>query len=61
MFCSSIFKRISKLFFSGGRGGEPPDPSPSYIRPCICSAQNKLYHATAVCNLRCIEVISVIK
>ena len=57
MFCPSIFKKNISIIILGGF--EPPDPSP-LIYALVYSEQKK-YHATAVCKLRCIEVIFVIK
>ena len=56
-------KRISELllfFFWGGEGVEPPDPSPPLYTPLYIVHKIK-YYATAVCKLRCIEVMFVMK
>ena len=53
MFCLQFLKE-----YQGGV--EPLDPSP-LIYALVYSAQKKQYHATAVCKLRCTEVMFVIK
>ena len=59
-------KRISELFSffwgGGGEGVEPPDPSPPppLYTPLYIVHKIK-YYATAVCKLRCIEVMFVMK
>ena len=62
MFCLQFSKEYLNYFFRGAGGGggvEPLDPSP-LIYALVYSAQ-KQYHATAVCKLRCIEIMFVIK
>ena len=58
MFC---LKFLPLNYFFGGAGGgvEPPDASPLYMPLYI--VHKIQYHATAVCKLRCIEVMFVIK
>ena len=58
-FVLQFSKRIPYLFIFLGGGVEPPDPPPLYTPLYI--VHKILYHATAVCKLRCIEVIFVIK
>ena len=63
MFCLQFSKEYLNYFFRGAGGGEhalePLDPSP-LIYALVYNAQ-KQYHATAVCKLRCIEIMFVIK
>ena len=60
MFPLQFSKEYLNYFFGGQGGVEPLDPSP-LIYALVYSAQKKQYHATAVCKLRCTEVMFVIK
>ena len=61
MFCLQYSKEYLNYFFGGQGGGvEPLDPSP-LIYALVYSAQKNQYHVTAVCKLRCTEVMFVIK
>ena len=61
MFCLQFSKEYLNYFFGGQGGGLNLLTPPPLIYALVYSAQKKQYHVTAVCKLRCTEVMFVIK